>query len=1291
MVATLISNGGALDTNNLGITEFLSATSYSHTATQVFASFGGGRSQILLGSFVFDGSGTLVGGTITGIVESRPGGGSYQISSLNLPVTTFLGFLNAGDGPGLIATLFAGNDGVLGGNSNNDTLSGGAGADSLSGLGGDDVLDGGAGSDQLVGGAGNDTYFVDSFSDQVIESDVGTDTVIATVDFGLGFQIENLTLAGTATIAQGNELANVLTGNAQANTLLGMQGNDTLLGNDGNDAMAGGTENDLLIGGNGNDTLDGEAGNDTLDGGTGNDKMMGGDGDDTYTVDGTSDTVIELSGKGIDSVFAAVDHQLASNVENLTLTGGALIGIGNTLNNSISGDNLNNQLSGLDGNDTISGGDGNDALTGGQGNDSLLGGDGNDTLDGGPGNDTMEGGKGDDIYLVDASGDLTIEAAGGGIDTVVASVSHQLASEIENLTLVGSALTGSGNALNNVITGNGSNNELHGLNGNDTLDGGAGADSIDGGHDSNTLYGGDGNDTLDGGTGADSMNGGLGDDLYLVEGQEDVVEFETDGGIDTVQSTGSFTLGSGIENLTLKDGATSGNGNELDNVITGNGSRNLLNGGKGNDTILAGADDDFVKGNAGDDLLDGGDHNDNIEGNEGADSIFGGDGKDFLLGGGGDDTLAGGADNDTVAGQIGNDTLDGGAGADYLEGGKGDDIYYVDDAADVVREFAGEGTDTVLSTVDVRSLGVNIENVTLLGSDDTFAAGNDAANLIIGNAGNNFLDGAGGNDTIAGGAGDDVYLVEGGDVIIENADEGFDTIWALSDYELGANIEILVAVGAGSKGIGNALANEMYAGEEGAALYGLEGADTLIGGSGNDTLIGGAGDDSMAGGADNDVYGVDSKFDQIIELFGDGFDQVESSIDFELGENLESLILLSGAMVGKGNSWHNQLQGNDDNNVLFGNDGDDSIDGGGGNDIIDGGADNDTIDGGAGNDTIDGGLGWDEMYGGLGDDLFLVDDESDFADDDPFDSGIDTVHSTAVSFTLGSGIENLVLKDAAWFGGGNELDNTIVGSEFDNSLDGADGNDSILGDAGNDELSGGSGADTLAGGADNDTLFGGTDADSMAGGAGDDLYGVDSKLDVVTELSGGGTDTVQSSVDYTLSNHLENLALIDTAYRGVGNSLANTITGNDGVNNLDGGSGNDTIDGGAGNDTLYGGFGNDQLYGGAGNDRIDCIYNQDRVMYTSVLDGHDLLTNFSTGGTGQDYIDLDGLFDSLGVDAANRAGRVSIVDNGGGADVCIDTDGAGGWDLNLASIQYVPDVTAITVGTDTTCDVFVGT
>jgi len=207
-----------------------------------------------------------------------------------------------------------------------------------------------------------------------------------------------------------------------------------------------------------------------------------------------------------------------------------------------------------------------DSIQGLDGNDTLNGGAGNDTLNGGAGIDKMNGGDGNDLYYVDNIGDVASETnntATGGVDTVYSSVTHTLGSGIENLTLSGTAaINGTGNANNNAITGNSGNNYLSGLDGNDALKGGAGND---------TLLGGTGADTLDGGIGTDNMNGGDGNDLYYVDNVGDVAS-ETNntatGGVDTVYSSVTHTLGSGIENLTLSGtAAINGTGNANNNVI----------------------------------------------------------------------------------------------------------------------------------------------------------------------------------------------------------------------------------------------------------------------------------------------------------------------------------------------------------------------------------------------------------------------------------------------------------------------------------------------------------------------------------------------------------------------------------------------------------------------------------------------------------------------------------------------------------------------------------------------------
>src|SRR3569623_1014296 len=92
----------------------------------------------------------------------------------------------------------------------------------------------------------------------------------------------------------------------------------------------------------------------------------------------------------------------------------------------------------------------------------------------------------------------------------------------------------------------------------------------------------------------------------------------------------------------------------------------------------------------------------------------------------------------------------------------------------------------------------------------------------------------------------------------------------------------------------------------------------------------------------------------------------------------------------------------------------------------------------------------------------------------------------------------------------------------------------------------------------------------MIGGAGDDTYYADNIGDVVTEGAGAGTDTVYSSVSFTLGTNVENLILTGCGNNnGTGNVAANCITGNFGNNLLDGMAGADTMIGGAGDDTYY--------------------------------------------------------------------------------------------------------------------------
>lgn len=168
---------------------------------------------------------------------------------------------------------------------------------------------------------------------------------------------------------------------------------------------------------------------------------------------------------------------------------------------------------------------------------------------------------------------------------------------------------------------------------------------------------------------------------------------------------------------------------------------------------------------------------------------------------------------------------------------------------------------------------------------------------------------------------------------------------------------------------------------------------------------------------------------------------------------------------------------------------------------------------------------------------------------------------------------------------GTSVNDILYGWAINGNANSLSGNDTLNGLAGNDVLNGGTGNDSLNGSTGLDTLDGGSGSDNLNGGAGNDTYIVDATTDILTENSNAGTDTVRSSVSYTLGSYLNNLTLTGTsAINGTGNSINNTITGNSANNTLNGRAGNDILNGGAGNDTLDGGAGNDGLDGGKGND-----------------------------------------------------------------------------------------------------------
>lgn len=558
-----------------------------------------------------------------------------------------------------------------------------------------------------------------------------------------------------------------------------------------------GVKHRYLIGTSGDEALIGGIGNDTLEGvgSQWGDELAGGVGDDLIYVHNAYDKVLELDGGGTDTIRTDLAaYTLPDYVENLTYGGtGNFAGKGNWLANTI------------------------------------LGGAGRDTLDGASGADTMKGGLGNDTYYVENPGDVVVEAtngAAGGWDLVYSNLSYELTQHVEELVLTGPGnLTGTGNGLNNRLTGTAGHNLLDGA----------------------------------GSTAGDTMIGGAGNDTYVVRNVRDQV-IETDaygrdaGGIDLIRtelSTFDLAKAPYVEHLTyLGTGSFRGYGNAQANQIIGGAGNDVLYSvaGEGADTLQGGAGDDtYVVRSANDRIYE-------VAGN-GFDTIrtdlasftLPGHVESLFYTGSGSFSGRGTTADDLLTSGAGNDTLDGWIGADTMKGGAGDDVYYVDNARDVVSEWANGGKDTVYSTVS-HTLADNVEDLFLIGAGNLQGTGNALNNRLVGNAGANTLDGRGSTagDTMVGGAGNDTYIVNSAkDRVVETEDDGRDSggidviRTALSGFDLHAapNVENMVYTGSGNfHGTGN------------------DGANHIVAGAGNDTLDGGAGADMLQGGLGADTF-----------------------------------------------------------------------------------------------------------------------------------------------------------------------------------------------------------------------------------------------------------------------------------------------------------------------------------------------------------------------------------------------------------------------------------------------------
>ncbi|MEW5819914.1 MAG: calcium-binding protein, partial [Cyanobacteriota bacterium] len=739
-----------------------------------------------------------------------------------------------------------------------------------------------------------------------------------------------------------------------------------------------------------------------------------------------------------------------------------------------------------------------------------------------------------------------------------------------------------GDDQDNIINGYGGNDDIQGMAGNDTIDGGSGDDGILGQEGDDIITGGTGNDFMDGGSGNDTYIFNIGDGEDIINENISTYDFSIDKvvfganiAIEDLEFTASETHL--IINVTIS-------GDKL--TILGQfdpaGTFTIENFEFEDGTVLS--DQDVIAltqihGTSGDDDIEGSYTNDTIYADAGNDTVSASTGDDVVYGEAGNDALYGEKGDDILIGGTGNDLLDGGSGTDQMFGGTGNDTYFVDVTSDSITENTDEGIDLVKSLATY-TLGNNLENLELLGTDNLSGTGNAINNTITGNSGNNVLNGLAGIDQLAGGLGNDTYYVDDlGDTVIENTDEGYDTVRMSVSLATTNNIEKFIFTGTNdidltANDLDNTITanngiNVIYGGGGNDAIYTYDGDDTLYGEAGNDVLDGGTGADQLYGGLGNDTYYTDNVGDTVIELADEGYDTVRMSASLATTANIEKFIFTGTNDI--------NLTANDLNNTITGNSGVNVIYGGGGNDAIYAYDGDDTLYGEAGNDVLDGGTGADQLYGGLGNDTYYTDNVGDTVIE-LADEGYDTVRMSA-SLTTTANIEKFI------FTGTNDIN--LTANDLDNTITANSGVNVIYGGGGNDAIYAYDGDNTLYGEAGNDVLDGGTGADLLYGGLGNDTYYTDNVGDTVTELADEGYDTVRMSASLTTTANIEKFIFTGTNDINLtANDLDNTITANSGVNVIYGGGGNDAIYAYDGDDTLYGEAGNDVLDGGTGADLL---------------------------------------------------------------------------------------------------------
>ena len=1198
-----------------------------------------------------DGNDTLIGGDFIADYGDRLAGGYGNDSIVGLAGDDDL------DGGGQYSNSTSGGDG-------NDTLEGGAGNDRLTTSGGNDLLSGGEGNDYfsidlrgndstfttLIGGAGNDTFNLSSIWNYYNPWMVGTlPTRNITITGGTGVDkylinssIENAVITDFSTedFIDITPLLNESIGDYSGNPFgslgyfrLFQSGADTLfqwdkdgaagsanawktvfkfvgvtggitaanfvppIPTDGTTAVAGSSIG--TIGNIGNDTLTGTANGDVLYGFAGNDSLVGGEeSDQLYGGSGNDTLVGGVAGTNADTST----NNLYGGEGNDVLIGGEYI---------YSSPGYGDNLDGGNGNDSLSGLAGDDNLNGGQGNDTLLGGGGNDRLEDSGGSNSIDGGAGNDTFNVwsDVATDNSTLTGGTGSDIFVLAPWSQGSLSITDFT----------------------------------VDSGGDIFDIDQIIESSIGYSGG------------NLFGSQGYLRLETSGADTLLQWDQDGAVGTTNWKTLVTL-TGITAVNVKADNFSTPMSPSGSDVAGQN----LTGSVNNETLRGSVGDDTIVGNGGVDQIFGSGGNDSITGSG---FLSGGAGNDSitaiapsydvvinneLQGGTGHDTLIGSTNDDYFFDYSGSNSIDGGAGNDTFDissedsasnistitGGGGSDTFYVSASlsAPVVTDFtAGIGGDiisvnslltrnTTYTTADGDPFGASGylrvmqigANTTQLQWDRDGAAGstNSWINVLTLNGvsavsliGANFVGGIGSNfagltshapilnvlplaqnvaeSTIATAK---VGTIDVQDLDFANSDHVTVQVSnAVGITSIGSNasaIQTLLGISANQPLLFNALdltATETTGFTESGVTITLAENKTLnysFNASSIPNFANLLSDESITlsyivNAEDENLNSATQTLNFTIQgetkiISADVLD-VEGKPTIRIKTESGTSIKLFEGAADVTNKFTPTSSANSDGTITI------------------------TF-------IVKQNIGYNGSKTLVAKSYLSIGDTT-------------TVQSTSadLNLMLPDGDDNLVGmsgNDTLSGGAGND---TLSGIEGNDSLDGGIGNDLLDGGIGDDLLDGGVGNDSLDGGNGFDTLIGGNGFDSLVGGLGDDTYFINDANNVIVEdsITGGGFDTVHSTVSYTLPLNVENLFLGgNTAINGTGNTVGNNwIHGNDAVNTLDDG-------GSAPSQPTIGNIAPDTLSGGKGSDIYIVHSVATNVMGETNIGGVDTVQSF---------------------------------------------------------------------------------